>query len=173
VSLKFKFTLLFFFLIFCFLIFLKSLNDSSQYTPKALINKKIPNFEIPELNSKKLISENNIFENNKTTLINIWASWCSPCREEHKYLIKLKEKKNLKIIGINYKDKKINATNFLKKLGNPYEIILVDKDGKNSINLGAYGVPETFIYDSNKKLMKKIIGPINLNSFNEIQNIIK
>ena len=79
----------------------------------------------------------------------------------------------MKIIGINYKDKKINATNFLKKLGNPYEIILVDKDGKNSINLGAYGVPETFIYDSNKKLMKKIIGPINLNSFNEIQNIIK
>jgi len=172
-NLKIKFILLFFFLIFCFLIFLKSLNDTERYSPKVLIGKKISKFEIKELNSDRLVSQDNIFKKNNITIINIWASWCAPCREEHKYLIKLKEKKNFKIIGLNYKDKRNNAIKFLEEFGNPYELVLVDKDGKNSINLGAYGVPETFIYNDEKKLIKKIVGPINLSLFNEIKNILK
>ena len=79
----------------------------------------------------------------------------------------------LNMVGINYKDKKKNAQNFLSEFVNPYSLILVDDDGKNSINFGAYGVPETFIYNSKKKLIKKIVGPIDLKTFNEIKNILK
>ena len=172
-SSKIKFISIFCFFIFCFFIFFLSLKDSKKYTPKALINKKIINFEMKQLESNEIITENDIFEINKITLLNIWSSWCLPCREEHKYLTKLKMKNKLKIVGINYKDKKKTAQIFLSEYGNPYKLILVDGDGKNSINFGAYGVPETFIYNSEKKLIKKIVGPIDLKSFNEIKNILK
>ena len=114
-----------------------------------------------------------LFEEEKLIVINIWASWCIPCRQEHQYIKKISDIDNLKLVGINYKDKKKNAQIFLSEYGNPYKLILVDGDGKNSINFGAYGVPETFIYNSEKKLIKKIVGPIDLKSFNEIKNILK
>ena len=172
-SSKIKFISIFCFFIFCFFIFFLSLKDSKKYTPKALINKKIINFEMKQLESNEIITENDIFEINKITLLNIWSSWCLPCREEHKYLTELKMNTRLNMVGINYKDKKKNAQIFLSEYGNPYKLILVDGDGKNSINFGAYGVPETFIYNSEKKLIKKIVGPIDLKSFNEIKNILK
>jgi len=105
-------------------------------------------------------------------LFNIWASWCLPCRDEHKFLIDLSKDKIIQIIGLNYKDKNENAEKFLKDLKSPYKIILSDIDGTIAIEWGAYGVPETFlIYD--KKIIKKIIGPINKKSLFEIKEIIK
>ena len=172
-SSKIKFISIFCFFIFCFFIFFLSLKDSKKYTPKALMDKKIINFKMKQLESDEIITEKDIFEINKITLLNIWSSWCLPCREEHKYLTELKMNTRLNMVGINYKDKKKNAQNFLSEFGNPYSLILVDDDGKNSINFGAYGVPETFIYNSKKKLIKKIVGPIDLKTFNEIKNILK
>ena len=104
--------------------------------------------------------------------MNIWASWCVPCREEHPYLMQLKTQDNLIIVGLNYKDKKSSAKNFLKKLNNPYDILLSDQDGTVSIEWGAYGVPETFLIRKNK-IIKKIIGPMDSKSFLEIKRIIK
>jgi len=104
--------------------------------------------------------------------MNIWASWCAPCRYEHSYLIDLNNQKNVEIIGLNYKDNNKNAKKFLKELGNPYKIILLDNDGTIAIEWGAYGVPETFlIYD--QKIIKKIIGPLNDDYVVEIKNLIK
>ena len=172
-SSKIKFISIFCFFIFCFFIFFQSLKESKKYTPKALMDKKIINFKMKQLESDEIITEKDIFEINKITLLNIWSSWCLPCREEHDYLIKLKEQNLIKLIGINYKDNFKNAKKFLNDMGNPYSKILKDKNGTVSIQLGAYGVPETFIIDKNKKIIKKIIGPIDKKIYNEILLIIK
>ena len=104
--------------------------------------------------------------------MNIWASWCVPCREEHQFLMELKKEKNLKIIGLNYKDDTKNAKKFLDDLKNPYSNIFLDKDGLIAIEWGAYGVPESFLI-YNKKIIKKVIGPLNGNLTSEIKKLIK
>jgi len=120
----------------------------------------------------KTINSKDIFLNDKFYLLNIWASWCVPCREEHKFLMNLHKEKLIDIIGLNYKDNHLKAKKFLDDLKSPYKIILKDLDGTIAIEWGAYGVPETFlIYD--KKIVKKIIGPLNENSILEIKEIIK
>ena len=106
------------------------------------------------------------------TLINIWASWCLPCKDEHAYLLKLKSLNNLNIIGINYKDNENNAKQFLSELGNPYTNIITNPNGINSIELGAFGVPETFLIYRNR-IIKKFIGPLDLNMVDEIKKIIR
>jgi cytochrome c biogenesis protein CcmG/thiol:disulfide interchange protein DsbE len=85
----------------------------------------------------------------------------------------LNEIKSLKIIGLNYKDNQVNAKKFINQLGNPYSENLVDEDGKIAIELGAYGVPETFLINQEKKIIKKYIGPLNEKSLNEIKSILK
>ena len=104
--------------------------------------------------------------------MNIWASWCIPCREEHKFLMKLKKDERIELIGFNYKDNFKNASSFLKDLGNPYNIIVSDKDGTASIEWGAYGVPESFLVHQNK-IIKRFIGPIKNKDLLEIEKIIR
>ena len=161
--------LVFFFFIFIFFVFYKSLNQTNIYTPNVNLNKKIPEFEAKIFKSNERFSSKD-FILNEYYLINIWASWCAPCQIEHKYLMKLNKTKKLNLIGINYKDSKSNADNFLKNLGNPYDIILIDEDGKLSINWGAYGVPETFLI-LNNKIKKKYTGPLDETSVEEIEKI--
>ena len=96
-----------------------------------------------------------------------------PCRVEHSTLMKLKENKSIKIIGINYKDNLINAKKFIDKYGNPYSEILIDNDGTIAISLGAYGIPETIIVDKDKTILKKFIGVIDNKSLKEIESLIK
>ena len=171
---KVKFFSIFLIIIFViiFLIFYKGLQNSNIYTPNTLIKKNIPSFEAKTLRTNKKIDSKNLFKENEFYLINIWASWCIPCRDEHDFLIKLSNQKNVKIIGINYKDKNENAKNFLKELKSPYEVVLVDEDGTIAIEWGAYGVPESFLL-YNKKIIKKIIGPLNKKSLFEIEKLIK
>ena len=134
------------FLIFTFFIFYYGLKEKNFYTPEDISIKKFPN---------------------------IWASWCFPCREEHSYLVQLKKNSPIKIIGINYKDKRDNALKFLDEYENPYLTILTDNNGIASIEIGAYGVPESFILNKEKKIIKKIIGPIDRKKFNEIKELRK
>ena len=123
-------------------------------------------------NNLTIENSDDIFEEKNFYIMNIWASWCLPCREEHTFLMNLKTLNKIKVFGINYKDDLGNAKKFLKELGNPYDLILADKNGTISIEWGAYGVPETFlIYD--KKIIKRFIGPINSNSLLEINNLLK
>ena len=155
-----------------FAVFYKSLNDTNIYTPEANIKNDIPIFSTELLLSKNKLSSSEIFQLDKFYLLNIWASWCAPCRDEHQLLMRLSNSNKLTIIGMNYKDKEKNAKSFLVELGNPYEKIIVDKSGINSIEWGAFGVPETFIIYNNK-IIKKYIGPLNRELFTEIQKIIK
>tara|TARA_B100001059_G_scaffold230730_1_gene265377 strand:+ start:1901 stop:2419 length:519 start_codon:yes stop_codon:yes gene_type:complete len=158
--------------IIIFLIFYKGLNNTNIYTPNFNSEKNIPYIENEIFNTNNKINSKEIFKGNKFYLMNIWASWCIPCRDEHPFLMKLSSLKNIEIIGLNYKDKNKNAKNFLKELKNPYKLILSDRDGTNAIEWGAYGVPESFIIH-NKKIIKKVIGPIDQDTFLQIKKIVE
>ena len=165
-------TFLVFFFLSIFFIFFKGLQNSNIYIPNTNLEKNIPSFIAKLFDSDDNISSEEIFKENKFYLMNIWASWCVPCREEHSFLMNLRNEKNIEIIGFNYKDNNVKAKSFLSELDNPYNLIISDKDGTLSIEWGAYGVPESFlIYDN--KIIKKIIGPIDKDLFFEIKELIQ
>ena len=156
-----------------FFLFYKGLKNSNIYTPVIKIEKDIPFFETKIFDKNESISSNEIFiDDNRFYLLNIWASWCVPCVDEHPFLLELAKQHNVNLIGLNYKDNDIKAEKFLNELGNPYSIILLDYDGTIAIEWGAYGVPETYLIKG-KKIIKKIIGPINDDYLIEIKELIK
>ena len=161
------------FFAFVFSVFYLGLDKPNSYVPKNIKVKNFENFTAADLFSNEKIDSNQIIKDNKFTLINIWASWCIPCRREHSILMDLSESTNLNIIGLNYKDKNINAIAFLDELGNPFSKILTDSDGVISISLGAYGVPETFLINNESKIIKKYIGPLTKVNNLEIIKLIK
>ena len=172
-KITYSFLILVFF-VFCFLVFNKALIKDKLYSPE-FKNEKItllPNFSLPQLYSSDKIQLGEIIQNMEFSLVNVWASWCVPCREENDLLKSLSSISSLQIIGINYKDRKKNSVKFLNDYGNPFKYNLVDKDGTASINLGAYGVPETFLVNKNRKILIKIIGPINNDHVKQIREII-
>ena len=157
---------------FIFIVFYKGLEDSNIYTPDTELKNKVPIFKTKDFYSGVSLNSSDIFEFDKNYLLNIWSSWCVPCRQEHPLLMKLNEDSKIIIIGMNYKDNKKNAQSFLKQLGNPYEMILVDLDGTIAIDWGAYGVPESYLIYNNK-IIKKFIGPLNQQLINEIKLLVK
>ena len=142
-------------------------------TIKPFSFKNLEEFTSFGLYSDKKFNSKDIIENNNFTLINIWSSWCAPCRSEHAILMNLSKKTDLNIIGLNYKDKKNNAIKFLDELGNPFSKNLIDPDGIISISLGAYGVPESFLLNNKSKIIKKYIGPLTSENISEIIKIIQ
>jgi cytochrome c biogenesis protein CcmG, thiol:disulfide interchange protein DsbE len=158
---------------FCFIVLYEGLDNSNIYTPKDISKKTLNKFVSREFFSEDMINSEEIFFGNKFYILNIWASWCLPCREEHPALMKLSKKQSVKLIGLNYKDDIKNAKKFIDKFGNPYSIIITDVNGTISIGLGAYGIPETFVIDENKKILKKYIGPLNDQSIKEINLLLK
>ena len=158
--------------IIIFVIFYKGLQNTNIYTPDSKTSFEVPSVSVKLFNSDEIISTLEIFNSNKFYLLNIWSSWCVPCKQEHPILMKLMQNDNLKVIGLNYKDTKKNANNFLKELGNPYDNIIFDNKGTNAIEWGAYGVPESFLINNNR-IIKKYIGPLNKGSMEEIKSFIK
>lgn len=158
--------------IFILIIFAISLNRDSTYSTENLIGKKIENFNSKDFYTKE-IRDSKILKIKDFSLLNYWASWCAPCKTEHSELMQLSRKENLNIVGINFKDKKGQAEQFLKQLGNPYDYLLIDQDGKFSINLGVYGIPESILLNKDLKIMKKFIGPLNSENVLEIIKVIQ
>ena len=169
---KFSYILVFLITAFILLIFFKSLFEDKSYVPKK-INNKIENISIEEFYSGNNLMLRELINDEKYIIINIWASWCIPCRQEHQYLKNISKITDFKMIGLNYKDKKENAEKFLEELGNPYDVILRDQNGTKSIFFGAFGVPETFIIDSELNIVRKYIGPLNLENQVEIEKLLK
>jgi cytochrome c biogenesis protein CcmG/thiol:disulfide interchange protein DsbE len=134
--------------------------------PSPLVNKAAPDFRLPVLNDtkKEFVPEQ---MKGQVWLLNVWASWCVSCREEHPLLNNLAQQNILPIIGLNYKDKDEPAIEWLNKMGNPYQLSVVDAGGQVGINYGVYGVPESFLIDQKGTIVHKFIGPLTLSS---IQN---
>ncbi len=170
---KFILLIIIIFLIFCFVVFYKGLNNSNTYSPNINNKKTIPSFKAKDFNSNAYLNSTKIFSEDIFYVVNIWASWCLPCRTEHPLLVKLSKIESIKLIGINYKDKVNNANNFINEFGNPYSQIITDVDGTLSVEFGAYGIPETFLIDKNKTIIKKFIGPINEEIVKEIKLAIR
>ena len=153
-------------------VFFVGLNKNSTYDTKNLVGQKISKIQLEHSTDNRIITEDDLKKNN-FTLINFWASWCGPCRIEHPMLLKLNEEKNLELLGVNFKDKKNNALEFLKDLGDPYDDLARDELGKQSINFGIYGIPESILINKDLVIIKKFIGPISKNDYNYIKNIIR
>ena len=160
-----------FLLIFILGIFFLSLNKSSNYNTESLVGNKLGEIELVSFEDDSIFT-NDDFKKNSFTLINFWASWCAPCRIEHPQLMELPKENNIKILGVNFKDKKINALKFLKDLGDPYEYLTRDSNGKQSVNFGIYGIPESILIDNKLTIIKKFVGPLTKQDLNNIKEII-
>ena len=128
--------------------------------PSPLIGKPAPSFTLPKLGQPdQLFTEQNL--KGHISLVNVWASWCVACREEHTQIERLAREYGLRIIGLNYKDEAQDALRWLQQFGNPYTAIIADQPGNVGIDWGVYGVPETFIVDPQGIIRYKHIGPIS------------
>lgn len=149
-----------------FLLQLLSGRDASV-VPSALIGAQAPATNLPPLQDSPLPGIDSAGFEGQVTLVNVWASWCAPCRQEHPYLMALAEDERVTIAGINYKDRPENARRFLGELGNPFDQIGVDNSGRTAIDWGVYGVPETFLVGRDGTIVYKHVGPFTAASFRD------
>jgi len=161
-------------LIFLFVIgiFYVSLTRDTNYNTSSLINKDTPEFKIISFDESNFYTRDDI-KKNDFTLINFWSSWCAPCKIEHPVLMKLSQTKNLMILGINFKDKELQAKTFLSELGNPYDLLAKDKNGKQSVKFGIYGIPESILINKELMIIQKFVGPLSFDDYNNILKIIE
>ena len=135
------------------------LSLNPREVPSPLIGKPAPAFALPRLDDPaQTIKREDLL--GKVWVMNVWASWCAPCREEHPLVIALAKQRKVPVIGLNYKDRPGDARNWLERLGNPYAATLIDFDGKVGIDFGVYGVPETFVIDAQGLVRFKHVGAL-------------
>ena len=136
--------------------------------PSPLIGQPVPRFALPPMDGLRdpagqplpgLASDD--LTTGRVTIVNVWASWCAPCREEHPLLLALGKATNARLVGIDYKDKEETGRRFLGALGNPFAAVGVDASGRAGIDLGVYGVPETYIVSGDGTVRYKQVGPLN------------
>jgi cytochrome c biogenesis protein CcmG/thiol:disulfide interchange protein DsbE len=135
------------------------LSLNPREVPSPLIGKPAPAFALPRLDDPtQTVKREDLL--GKVWVMNVWASWCAPCREEHPLVIALAKQRKVPVIGLNYKDRPGDARNWLERLGNPYAATLIDFDGKVGIDFGVYGVPETFVIDAQGLVRFKHVGAL-------------
>lgn len=128
--------------------------------PSPLVGNPLPAFHLPTLeNPKKMLSNADL--RGRVVVINVWASWCVACKQEHPVLMAWARAKAAPLIGLNYKDARGEALQVLKNDGNPYEVSIVDLEGRTGLDWGVYGVPETFVVDKQGVVRYKHIGPLS------------
>lgn len=143
------------------------LNLNPREVPSPLIDKPAPAFSVPQLHrADKTISRDDL--KGKVWLLNVWASWCVSCRQEHPVLVDLAKSGAVPIYGLNYKDQREAGLKWLAEHGNPYVISAYDQDGRVGIDYGVYGVPETFLIDKNSVIRYKHIGPVTPDALKDI-----
>lgn len=147
-----------------FALLLSSPRDPAEI-PSPLISRPVPAFELPSLMGEGTVSEADL--KGRVTLLNVFASWCVPCRVEHPQLMRIAREGSAQVIGLNYKDKPADAKQWLADLGNPYAKIAADAKGRAAIDFGVYGVPETFLIDAAGRIRLKHTGPIHPSDYTD------
>lgn len=144
----------------------RGLSLHPEKVPSPLINKPAPKFQLPLLLYPDKVTSNKDFVG-RITLLNVWASWCYACAQEHDLLLELAKNEYIALYGLNYKDDSVAAKKWLNDYGNPYQIIAVDKAGHVAIDFGVYGSPETFVIDKKGVVRYKHIGPLTPDSWKQ------
>ena len=137
-----------------------SLNSNSSKLPSRLLGKMFPNIEAKDFYSDESVLLTDLFSDN-ISLVNVWASWCVTCRQEHQMMMKIAKNNNLQLIGINYKDTRADGERYLEVMGNPFDVIIFDPSGKIGLDLGVYATPETFLVNQQGVILFKHIGAID------------
>ena len=163
---------IFFLLILLIFFYLLIIDRNPSELPSTLLNKNVPKFETGSLLKEKKFVSSDVF-GKEIKLVNFFATWCKPCRDEHNYIKRFSNEKKIRIIGINYKDNKQAAIKWLNKLENPYSNIPMDENGKIAIDWGVYGIPETFVVNSKGIIKYKQIGPITEKIYKKINLLIE
>jgi cytochrome c biogenesis protein CcmG, thiol:disulfide interchange protein DsbE len=144
------------------LVFWKGLSGNPSELPSVLIGKPVPEFSLPAIADSNIATfTSGDLKSGQVSIVNIWASWCGPCRMEHPILTELSKRTDITLYGIDNKDSAENAKRFLGTLGQPFAAIGADENGRTTIDWGSYGVPETFVVDGNGIIRFKWIGPLS------------
>jgi cytochrome c biogenesis protein CcmG, thiol:disulfide interchange protein DsbE len=130
-----------------------------QFVKSALIGKPAPEFVLPDLLQPEQSVSSRAFDG-RWTLLNVWGTWCGECRAEHQTLMQIRQEGKVRMVGLNYKDEDAAARDWLAQLGNPYEVIAVDHEGRAAIDWGVYGAPETFLVDPQGVIVHKLFGAV-------------
>jgi cytochrome c biogenesis protein CcmG/thiol:disulfide interchange protein DsbE len=134
-------------------------NRDIHELPSPLIGKQAPAFMLTDvLDSSRTVSNSGL--QGQVYVLNVWATWCVPCREEHEALLAISQQHAVPIIGLNWKDERERAQQWLQKLGNPYQAVAFDGDGRAAIDWGVYGAPETYLVDGHGRVVYKFISPM-------------
>jgi cytochrome c biogenesis protein CcmG/thiol:disulfide interchange protein DsbE len=141
-------------------VFFFRIGGDHAVVPSALINKPAPELALPALEGANTPALDPASFKGNVTIVNVWASWCAPCRAEHRFLVAFAKDARVRVAGINYKDQPSQALRFLAQLGNPFAMIGVDTAGRAAIEWGVYGVPETFIVGRDGTIRYKLVGPL-------------
>lgn len=142
-------------------VFVVGLGKDPTLVPSPLVGKRAPEFTLPRLDDPaQTIGRKDLL--GKTSLVNVWGTWCAGCRQEHETLVALARDSGIAIFGINWKDDPVQAREWLKSLGNPYVAVGVDADGRTAIDWGVYGAPETFLIGPDGTVLYKHIAPMTL-----------
>jgi cytochrome c biogenesis protein CcmG/thiol:disulfide interchange protein DsbE len=141
-------------------VFAMSLNRDPSLIQSVLIDKPAPQFALSAVDGTGAPGFDTQALKGEVTVVNVFASWCIPCRDEHPVLEALKQQSGVRLFGMNQKDAPENAAAFLRELGNPYDAIGADANGRTSIDWGVYGVPETFVVDADGVIRFKHVGPL-------------
>lgn len=150
----------------------RGLSLNPHELPSVQVGKALPEFKLAQLQNPELSFSSEQIRN-QVVLLNVWASWCAACTEEQVFLLQL-ARQGVVIYGLNYKDQSADALQWLKQWGNPYQVIMEDKDGKVSIDLGVYGAPETFVIDKKGIIRYRHAGVMNQELWhNEIQPLMQ
>lgn len=147
-------------------LFWVGLQKNPERVPSPLIGKPAPTFSLPALHDpRKTVDSENL--KGRVTLLNVWGTWCPGCREEHALLVRFSRRQDVPIYGLNWKDDRDKAIDWLDRLGNPYKASAFDQSGKVAIDWGVYGAPETFVIDAEGIIRHKHIGPLDEQSLQE------
>ena len=148
------------FVLLCALLYFGFALEDPHRLPSALVGQPFPSFDLPVLDDEAVRADEAVFDG-RVSLVNVWATWCPTCKAEHDELMRIHMETGLPIIGINYKDSPAAARRWLNQYGNPYELNIIDADGRLGIDLGVYGAPESFVVDTDGTIVYKRVGDVN------------